>query len=151
MPFEISVPEGSGPVTSRTHRINSILTKEVDATLNQYLVAGLIQHSILPYPSPLVVIPKKSGGARITVNYKKLNQTSKLSQLPIPRVDQVLDSLGSGRVLSLFDLVSSFDQIKAHKDAVPLKAFCTPTSLHEWFVLPQGSSALPGWFVKVIK
>ena len=135
MPFEISVPEGSGPVTSRTHRINSILTKEVDATLNQYLVAGLIQHSILPYPSPLVVIPKKSGGARITVNYKKLNQTSKLSQLPIPRVDQVLDSLGSGRVLSLFDLVSSFDQINAHKDTVPLTAFCTPTSLYEWLCL----------------
>ena len=38
------------------------------------------------------------------MNYK-LNQISKLSQLPIPHVDQVLDSLGSGRVFSLFDLV----------------------------------------------
>ena len=45
-----------------------------------------------------MVIPKKSGGVRITVNYKKLNQNSKLSQLPIPRVDQGLDSLGLGRV-----------------------------------------------------
>ena len=103
MPFEISVPEGSAPVTSRPHRLNPILAKEVDATLNQYLAAGLIQHSTSPYSSPLVVIPKKSGGVRITVNYKKLNQISKLSQLPIPRVDQVLDSLGSGRVFSLFD------------------------------------------------
>ena len=65
------------------------------------------------------------------MNYKKLNQISKLNQLPIPRVDQVLDSLGSGRVLSLFDLVSSFHQIKAHKDTVPLTAFCTPTGLYE--------------------
>ena len=52
------------------------------------------------------------------MNYKKLNQISKLSQLPIPRVDQVLHSRGSGRVLSLFDLVSSFHQIKAHRDTV---------------------------------
>ena len=66
---------------------------------------ALIQHSTSPCSSPLVVIPKKSGGVRITVNYKKLNQISKLSQLPIPRVDHVLDSLGSGRVFSLFDLV----------------------------------------------
>ena len=84
------------------------------------------------------------------MNYKKLNQISKLSQLPIPRVDQVRDSLGSGRVFSLFDLVSSWHQIKAHKDTVPLIAFCTPTGLFEWIVMPQGSSASPGWFVRVI-
>ena len=42
IPFEISVPECSAPITSRPHRINPILAKEVDATLNQYLAAGLI-------------------------------------------------------------------------------------------------------------
>ena len=149
MPFEISVPEGSAPVTSRPHRINPKLAEEVDATLNQYLAAGFIQHSTSPYSSPLVVIPKKSGGVRITVNYKKLIQISKLRQLPIPRVDKVLDSLGSGRVFSLFDLVSSFHQITAHKDTVPFSSFCTPTGPYTWLLMPQGSSASPGWFVKV--
>ena len=48
IPFEISVPEGSAPVTSRPHRINPILAKEVDETLNQYLAAGLIQHWTSP-------------------------------------------------------------------------------------------------------
>ena len=100
MPFEISVPEVSTPVTSRPHRINPILANEVDATLNFYLAADLIQHSTSSYSSPLVVIPKKSGGVRSTVNYKKLNKISSLSQLPIPRVDQVLDSLGKGRVFA---------------------------------------------------
>ena len=33
MPFEISVPGGSAPVTSRPHRINLIVAKEVEATL----------------------------------------------------------------------------------------------------------------------
>ena len=97
MPFEISVPEGSTPVTSWLHQINPILAKEVDATLNQYLATCLIQHSASRYSSPLVVIRKKSRGVRIMVNYKKLNKISNLSQLPIPRVDQVLDSLGKGR------------------------------------------------------
>ena len=65
-------------------------------------------------------------------------------------MDQVLDSLGSSRVFSLFDLVSSFHQITAHKDTVPLTAFCTPTGLYEWLIMAQGSSASPGRFVKVI-
>ena len=126
------------------------MAKEVDATLNQYLAAGLIQHSTSPYSSPLVVIPKKPGGVRITVNYMKFYQISSLSQLPIPREDQVLDSLGKGRVFSQFDLVSLIHQITAHKDTVPLTAFSTPEGLYEWIVMPQGSSASLGWFVKVI-
>ena len=79
----------------------------MDTTLNQYLAAGLIQHSTSPYSSPLVVIPRKPGGVRITVTYKNLDKISKLSQLPIPHADQALNSLGTGRVFSLFDLVSS--------------------------------------------
>ena len=65
-------------------------------------------------------------------------------------MDHVLDFWGKGRVFSLFDLVSSFHQITAHKDAVPLTAFSTPNSLYERLVMPQGSSASPGWLVKVI-
>ena len=55
-----------------------------------------------------------------------------------------------GRLFSLFDLVYSFYQIIARKDTIPLTSFCTPTGLYEWLVMPQGSSASPVWFVKVI-
>ena len=127
---------------SRPHRINPILAKKVDATLNQNLAAGLILNSTSPYLSPLVVVPKPSGGLWITVNYKKLND--------ILRVHQVLDSFGKGRVFSLFDLLWSFRQITAQKDTNALTAFCPPTEVCEWLVVPQGSSASPSWGVKVI-
>ena len=98
----------------------------------------------------MVVIPKKSDDIRITVNYKKPNKLSILGQLPIPRVDEILYRLGTGRIFSLVDLVSSFHQITVHKNTIPLTAFRPPTCLFEWLVMPQGSSAAPGWFVKVI-
>ena len=119
MPFKIIVPPDSEPVTSRPYRINPILAKKADAVLDQYLAAGLIQHSTSPSSSPMVAIPKKDGGVRITINYKKLNAISSLGQLPIPRVDEVFDSLGNGRIFSLFDLVSSFHQITLDKDTIP--------------------------------
>ena len=54
-----------------------------------------------------MIVLDKSGGARMTVNHKNINDiTSRLSQLPISRVDHALDSLGKGRVFSLFALVS---------------------------------------------
>ena len=57
------------------------------------------------------------------MNYKKLNAISSLAQLPILRVDEVLDSLGKGRSFFLFDLVSSFHQITIDKDIIPSTAF----------------------------
>ena len=80
----------------------------MDEVLDEFLATGLIQYSISPWASPVVVIPKKSVGIRITVNYSMLNKLSILGKLPIPRVDEVLDKLGTGRIFSLFDLVSSF-------------------------------------------
>ena len=105
------------------------------------------------WSSPLVVIPKKSGGVRIThcVNYyMKLNKISSLSHLHIPRVDQVLDSLGKRQVFpcSAWFLRS----IRLPPTRIPFlsRRFGTPAGLYERLVMPQGSSASPVWCVKVI-
>lgn len=150
MPFSLSLPPGTKPVASKPYRINPILQKKVDAVLDQYLAAGLIQHSTSPWASPLVVIPKKDGSVRITVNYKRLNALIEVDGQPLPRVDGILDSLYKGKVFSIFDLCSAFHQIVADPDTVPLTAFCTPTQLFEVLRMPQGANASPGWFVKVI-
>ncbi|CAB1118696.1 unnamed protein product [Ectocarpus sp. CCAP 1310/34] len=93
------------------------------------LVDGLIQHSTSPYCSPIVFIPKKSGGLRITVNYQKLNRISSFSQLPVPRVDEIMNKLHQGSIFSLFDFTGSF---------------------HQWLKMPMGASQSSGWWMKVI-
>ena len=100
LPFEISVSPDSPTVTSHPYPENPFVANQMDTILDEYLAAGLIQHFTLPYASPVVIIPKKSGGNRLTINYKKLENISILSQLPIPRVDEILDKLGTGRILS---------------------------------------------------
>lgn len=52
-PFKFTVPPGSAPVTSRPYRVNPIVAKQVDAVLDQYLAAGLVQHSTSPYSKSL--------------------------------------------------------------------------------------------------
>ncbi|CAB1119757.1 unnamed protein product [Ectocarpus sp. CCAP 1310/34] len=126
------------------------MQQKVDAGLDQYLAAELIQHSTSPWASPLLVIPKKDGSVRITVNYKRLNALVDLDGQPLPRVDDILDFLYTGKVFSIFDLNSAFHQIESDEDTVPLTAFCTPTQLFEWLRMPQGANASPSWFVKVI-
>ena len=145
------VPPGTRPTQSRPYRLNPVFSKQADAVLASYLAAGLIQHSALPWSSPLVCVPKKSGGIRITVNYQKLNKVTEIPQIAIPRVDEVFDTLGGGSVFSVFDLFSGFIQLTFHLDTIPLTAFCTPNGLYEWLRMPQGAAGAPAWFVSVMR
>ena len=150
-PFENKVPPGTQPIQSRPYKLNPVLSKQADAILDSYLAAGLIQHSTPPWSSPLVCVPKKSGGIRITVNYRKLNKVTEIPQIAIPRVDEVLDTLGGGSIFSVFDLFLGFTQLTIHPDTIPLTAFCTPNGLYEWLRMPQGAAGAPAWFVSVMR
>ena len=96
-------------------------------------------------------VPTKFGGIRITVNYQKLNKVTEIPQAAIPRVDEVLDTLGGGSVFSVFDLFSGLTQLTIHPDTIPLTAFCTPNELYEWLRMPQGAAASPAWIVSVMR
>ena len=139
--FEIKVPPGTQPIQSRPYRLNPVLSKQADAILDSYLAAGLIQHSTSPWSSALVCVPKKSGGIRITANYQKLSRVTEIPQIAIPRVDEVLDTLGGGSVFSVFDPFSGFTQLTIHPDTIPLTAFC----------MPQGAGGAPAWFVSAMR
>ena len=91
------------------------------------------------------------GGIRITVNYQKLNKVAEIPQIAIPRVDEVLDTLGGGSVFSVYDLFSGLTQLTIHPDTISLTAFCTPNGLYEWLSMPQGAAGAPVWFVSVMR
>ena len=150
-PLEIKVPPGTQSIQSRPYRLNPVLSKQADAILDSYLAADLIQHSTSPWSSPLVCVRKKSGGIRITLHYQKLNKVTEIPQIAIPRVDEVLDTLGGGSFFSVFDLFPRFSQLKIHPDTILLPACCTPNGLYEWLRMPQGAAGAPAWLVSVMR
>ena len=147
----MKVPPRTQPIQSRPYRQNPILSTQADAILDSYLAAGLIQHSTSPWSSPLVCVPKESGGIRITVNYQKQNKVIEFPQMVIPRGDEVLDTLGSGSVFSVFDLFSGFTYSTIQPNTIPLTAFCTPNGLYEWLRMPEGAAGAPAWFVSAMR
>lgn len=79
-----------------------------------------------------------------------MNKIVILGRPPIRRVDDGLDIVGIGRKLSPFDLVSSWNQITAHKARyLSLRSAHPRVSSRGWAChISQGSSAVPGWFAK---
>ena len=128
-----------------------MVAREVDWIIEKYLTAGTIRRSQTPHAASIVVVLKKNGGIRITCDYRRLNEATVIPQTPIPRIDELLDTLGSASFFSSFDMISGFHQIMIGENSVPLTAFCTASGLYEFLVMPMGTSGSPGHFQRVMQ
>lgn len=106
VPFEIHIPLGDQPIASCPYLTNLAITTQVHAILDLSPAAGIIQHSKSSWASPLVAVSNKDANIYIPVSYKPLNDVSIIGKIPIPRIDEALDSLCLAKVFTTFDLMS---------------------------------------------
>ena len=78
--------------------------------VNEMLNYGVIEHSNSPWASPIVLVKKKDGSWRFSVNYRKLNAVTSKDVNPLPRIDDVLSKLEGSHFFSLMDLLMGYWQ-----------------------------------------
>ncbi len=94
-------------VRSRPYRLPEHKKKVVQSELEAMLEMGVIEESRSDWASPIVLVPKTDGSVRFCVDYRKVNAVSKFDAYPMPRVDELLDRLGTARFYSTLDLTKS--------------------------------------------
>ena len=55
---------------------------------------GVISPSISPWASPVVFVAKKDSSTRFCVDFRRLNAITKKDVYPLPRIEDILDTLG---------------------------------------------------------
>ena len=95
-----------------------------------------------------MVVPKKSGGVRICVDLKPLNESVLRETHPLPDVDETLAQLTGATVMSKLDANSGFWQIPLAKYSRELTTFITPFGRYCFNKLPFGISSAPERFQK---
>src|SRR3954465_1429244 len=98
----------------------------------------LIRNSKSPWASLVVLAPKKKSyvekgvveeilAPRFCVNYKKTNDVTKKDAYPLPRIDDLLASMGHTlKWFTSLDLYSGYHQIGMTGRAIEKSAFVTP-------------------------
>ncbi|KAK7944397.1 hypothetical protein WMY93_000125 [Mugilogobius chulae] len=124
------------PVTRTYTSVPKPLHKEVKEYLEDLLNRGWIQKSRSPYSSPLVCVRKKDGTLRLCVDYRELNLKSIPDRHPIPRVQDILNSLCGSAWFSVLDQGKAYHQGFLEEESRPLTAFITPWGLYEWVRIP---------------
>ena len=137
---------GSRPVFRRPYRLSPAEKTEVTRTIEELLAKGFIKPSKSPYGSPVLFVAKKDGTLRMCIDYRGLIKQTVSNTYPLPRIDNMLEKLAGAKVFSSIDLASGYHQLRLPESDVPKIAFCTPTGLYEFLVLPFGLTNAPAIF-----
>ena len=142
----VIITEDVPPIKKRAYKTapkeNDFIKNEIDEMLEQ----DLIQPSTSPWSFPVVVVKKKNGKFRFCVNYKPLNDVTKKNNYPLPRIDEILDSLKDAKWFTTLDLASGYWQIKVKEEHREKIAFITKFGTYEFKVMPFGLCNAPATF-----
>ena len=104
------------PIRQRSYKTDFKSQEIIDETVEKLLKSGIIEPSNSEWSSPVILVKKKDGGHRMCVDYRKLNKVLKKDEWPLPRIQDILDTLGGSEYYSVLDLKSGFFQIKLAQD-----------------------------------
>ena len=140
----------SQPIRQRPYRIPHAFREEVLKELTTMEKFGIIEVSDSPWASPIVVVRKKNNKPRICVDYRKLNQLTKADAYPMPRIEDLLDSVGQSRYISTIDLAKGYWQVPVAPEDRPKTAFTTPKGLFQFTTMLFGLTGAPATFQRLM-
>ena len=128
--------------------------------------AGVIERSLSPWASPVIVVPKKSAPdepprRRLCVDYRRVNalqqevkrtdrSTGCLTLYPLPKIDEMFAKLGGAKVFSTIDLRSAYYHIGLTRELQAKSAFVVPMGKWQFKRTPFGLSQAPAYFQLLI-
>jgi hypothetical protein len=138
-------------VKHRPHMLKLKYKEKVKTKIDRMLDVGIIESvEESEWINPMVVQDKKTGGIRICVDMRELNDTCLHDPFPMPFTDDVLENVGGQETYSFTDGFSRYYQIKIAQEDRHKTTFATEWGSYQYTVMPFGLKNAPVMFSRVV-
>ena len=139
------------PIRQAPRRMGWARRKIAEEAVDNTLAQGVIEPSDSPYSSPIVLVPKKDGSTRFCVDFRLLNDVTYKDAYPLPRIEDIIESLNGAQWFSTLDLASGYWQVEVDPADREKTAFSIPGRGHFHFVvMPFGLANAPATFERMM-
>ncbi|GBL98895.1 Retrovirus-related Pol polyprotein from transposon 17.6, partial [Araneus ventricosus] len=138
------------PVYQPARRLSFPENQAVNKQIDEWLDQGIVRQSSSEYASPIVLVKKKDGTARLCVDYRKLYRKLVIDRFPLPLIEDVLDKLQDAKVYSTLDLKNGFFHVEVNEDCKHFTSFVVPDGQFEFNKVPFGLSTSPSVFQRYV-
>ena len=139
------------PIAQRVRPVAPKYREKLADLIKGLLSARIIGPSTSPWASPIVVIIKKNGkDIRLCIDYRKVNELTRLMIYPMPLISELLQDLDKAMWYCSLDMASGFWVVEMTERARAISAFITPSGLFEWLRMPFGLKNAPQIYQRLI-
>ena len=145
--------ESVSPRYCKARNVPYAMRTKLDTAIDKLLEQQIIQpvaHS--NWAAPIVPVLKADGTVRICGDYRlTVNQATKVTNYPVPRIEELFATLGGGKIFSKLDLTNAYNQILLSPEARPLTTINTHRGLFQYNRLCFGIASAPGIFQRAVE
>ncbi|UYV67936.1 hypothetical protein LAZ67_5002546 [Cordylochernes scorpioides] len=138
--------EDAKPIEHKPYRVSAKERDIIKEQIDEMLTEGIIRPSSSPWSFPVILVKKRDGKYRFCVDYRKLNNVTVKDVYPIPRIEEVMDTLQGSTYFSAIYLRSGYWQVEVEERDKEKTAFTTAHGLYEFNVMPFGLCNAPATF-----
>lgn len=150
---KIHVEENAKPVFCKARSVAYSLKEKVDRELDRLLEQGSIEPvKFSEWATPIVPVLKPNGEVRLCGDYKvTVNKVSHLEQYPIPKIEDLMATLGGGKTFTKLDLSHAYNQIELDDESSSMLTINTHRGLFKVNRLAYGISSAPAIFQRTLE
>ena len=126
--YKICIDPNAQPVQHAPGRVAVALRPKLRETLENLVEQDVIEQVTTPTPwiNSVVVVPKRNGKLRASLDPKDLKNAIQRENYPLPTIEEIATRLHGAKAFTLLDVRNGFWQVKLQDESSYLITFHTP-------------------------
>jgi hypothetical protein len=147
---DIRLKSEAKPVSLPPFPLSPVNREIMDQQIDKWIRLEVIEPSNSPWGAP-TFISYRNGKPRMVIDYRKLNDQVIPDEFPLPKQEDILQSLTGSQWLTTLDALAGFTQLEMSEDSKEYTAFRSHRGLYQFRRLPFGYRNGPSAFQRVMQ